>query len=45
MYRSGVKPWRSSEWRPSVKHIHEDRAVKEVTEVMEEKGDKESDGV
>ncbi|KAJ3558801.1 hypothetical protein NM688_g710 [Phlebia brevispora] len=41
MYRSGVKPWKSSQWRPSVKHIHEEPA-EEVGEFKEEKEDKDS---
>ena len=40
MYRSGVKPWNSSSWRPSEKHIHED-VPSEVNEVKEEKEFKE----
>lgn len=42
MYRSGVRPWQSSSWRPSEKHIHEN-AVTDVSEIKEEKGDKDSD--
>ena len=42
MYRSGVKPWNSSGWRPSEKHIHDkDMATTEVREVNE-KADQES---
>ena len=43
MYRSGVKPWNSSSWRPSEKHIHED-VPSEVNEVKEEKEFKDGDG-
>lgn len=25
MYRSGVKPWKSSSWRPEEKHIHDEK--------------------
>ncbi|CDO77278.1 hypothetical protein BN946_scf184753.g28 [Trametes cinnabarina] len=39
MYRSGVKPWNSPNWRPSEKHIHDhygkSKAVTEVREVRE----------
>ncbi|KAH9923154.1 general substrate transporter [Epithele typhae] len=40
MYRSGVKPWNSMNWRPSEKPIHEHEA-KEVREIAE-KGEKDS---
>ncbi|THG99284.1 hypothetical protein EW026_g3023 [Hermanssonia centrifuga] len=36
MYRSGVKPWKSSSWRPSEKHMHE-----QAHEVKEDKHEKE----
>lgn len=42
MYRSGVKPWQSAGWRPSVKHVNE-ASVSEIREVKEEKGEKESE--
>lgn len=40
MYRSGVKPWHSANWRPSDKQLHEREAdeirdAKEKTEVVE----------
>ncbi len=42
LYRSGVKPWNSPQWRPSEKHLHEKtNTTTEVREVTE-KGDDES---
>ncbi|KAI0652719.1 general substrate transporter [Trametes meyenii] len=40
MYRSGVKPWNSSGWRPSEKHIHDKAGTTtEVREVKEKDED------
>ena len=43
MYRSGVKPWNSSRWRPSEKHIHDkDTTTTEVREVREKGADEDA---
>ena len=44
LYRAGVKPWRSSAWRPADKHLHHHRKGEELhvgedsVDVHEEKG-------
>ncbi|KAI9067199.1 general substrate transporter [Trametes sanguinea] len=45
MYRSGVKPWNSSSWRPAEKHIHDHDGKSAVTEVREVREKSDGDSV
>ncbi|GBE77322.1 Hexose transporter 2 [Sparassis crispa] len=42
MYRSGVKPWNSSNWRPSEKHIHDKVEMVEVREIKNKDDDNDT---
>ncbi|KAF9820003.1 hypothetical protein IEO21_01665 [Rhodonia placenta] len=39
LYRSGVKPWNSLNWKPAEKHLYEKADPSEVVEVREKKDD------
>lgn len=39
LYRANVKPWKSSSWRPSEKHVHDKIEAQEVREVSEKKSE------
>ena len=41
LYRSGVKPWQSSGWRPVDKHLHDDLKAESVPSETKEITEKE----